>query len=80
MVIGDMFIVDNCTIHMFGDNLVIHYALFNVHRVLMTTSPPYHPEYNPIELVFNTLLQRISSKRACYNSLDVDRFLDAIRK
>ena len=45
----------------------------------MITLPPYHPDFNPTELVFNTILQRLSGKRARYNSLDADDFLDAIK-
>ena len=77
---GDIFVVDNCTIHVFGNNVGIQDALFNVHGILMITLPPYHREFNPTELVYNTLLQRLSGERARYNCLDANEFLDAIKK
>ena len=52
--------------------------LFHGHGILMITLPPYHPDFNPTELVFNTLLQRLSSQRARYNCLFAAGFLDAI--
>ena len=75
---GDIFIVDNCSIHVQGDNIGLQEELFHTHGILMITLPPYHPDYNPTELVFNTLLQRISAQRARYKSLAADDFLDAI--
>ena len=72
---GDIFIVDNCSVHMRGDNIGLQEALFKKYNVLMITLPPYHPGFNPTELVFNTILQRLSGKRARYNSLDADDFL-----
>ena len=62
-----------------GDNIGLQDALFEKHDILMITLPPYHPDFNPTELVFNTLLQRLSAKRARYKSLDADDFLDAIK-
>ena len=75
---GDIFILDNCSVHVKGDNLGLAEHLLNEEGILLLTLPPYHPELNPTELVFNTLLQRLKSKRARYNSLDAEDFLDAI--
>ena len=75
---GDIFIVDNCSIHMKGDNIDLQKALFEEHGVLMMALPPYHPDYNPTELVFQTLLSRLCSERARYNSINADNFKDAI--
>ena len=74
----DVFIVNNCTIHTQGNNSGIKEALWNIHGVLMITLPPYHPELNPTELVFNGLLQRLKAQRARYNSINATDFLDAI--
>ena len=74
---GDIFIVDNCTVHMQGVNCGLKDALLE-HGVQMIALPPYHPDFNPTELVFNTLLQRLSAQRARYNSMDAYDFLDAI--
>ena len=65
---------------MFYDNVGIQYALFNMHIILMITLPPYHPGFNSTELVFNTLLQRLSGERDRYNCLDANNFFDAVKK
>ena len=46
----------------------------------MSTLTLYHPAYNPTELVFNTMLQRLYCERVIYNSLDANTFLDAMKK
>ena len=63
---GDICIMDNCTIHMYGDNVGTQQYLFEEFGILMTTLPPYHPDFNPTKLVFNTTLQRLSARRARY--------------
>ena len=63
---GDIFVLDNCTIHMYGDNVGTQQYLFEEFGILMITLPPYHPDFNPTELVFNTTLQRLSARRARY--------------
>ena len=75
---GDVFVVDNCSVHLQGDNVGIQEELFVMYGILMITLPPYHPDYNPTELVFNTLLQRLKSARARYNCLSANDFVDAI--
>ena len=75
---GDIFVVDNCSIHCKGDNVGIQESLFRDHGILMITLPPYHPDYNPTEFVFRSLLVRIKSERARYKSLNANNFLDAI--
>ena len=80
LVAGDVFIVDNCTIHTQGDATGLHEALFDLHGVLMITLPPYHPDYNPTELVFGSLLVRMKSERARYMALSNDDFKFAIGK
>ena len=75
---NDIFIVDNCTVHMQGNNVGLQDSLMNDHGILMIPLPPYHPDFNPTELVFNTLLQRLTAERARYKSLDAYDFLDAI--
>ena len=53
-------------------------TLFEDFGILMIALPPYHPDFNPTEFVFNCLISRLRSQRARYNSLDADDFLDAI--
>ena len=66
LVRGDVFVIDNCTIHKFGDNIGTQDFLFREYGILMVCLPPYHPDFNPTELVFNTTLQRLASKRSRY--------------
>ena len=40
--------------------------------------PPYHPDFNPTELVFQTLVRRLSTERARYKSLDARDFINAM--
>ena len=75
---GDVFVVDNCTIHMQGSNIGLQETLFEDFGILMIPLPPYHPDFNPTELIFNTLISRLRSQRARFNSLDAGDFLDAI--
>ena len=49
-----------------------------MHGINMVFLPPYHPELNPTELVFHTLVERLKSEKARYNSLNAYNFLDAI--
>ena len=60
---GDIFVVDNCTVHFKGNNEFLADELFRQLGIMMIPLPPYHPELNPTENVFNTLLQRLRSKR-----------------
>ena len=75
---GDIFVVDNCTVHNLGDNVGIQETLFSLHGILMINLPPYHPEFNPVEFVFNTLVQRLKSKKSRYNSGNTEEFVTTI--
>ena len=83
---GGVFILDNCTIHIYGDNVGTQEYLFDEYGILMVSLPPYHPDFNPTELIFNTLLQRLSSIRARYkcwkiptnDTMRANTFLDCI--
>ena len=75
---GDIFVVDNCSVHTQGDNIGVQHALWSKHRIWMIMLPPYSPEFNPTELVFNTLLQRLSSVQARYNTVSEMDFLHDI--
>ena len=78
LVWGEFFAVDNCTLHFLGGCTRLRNTLFQECGVLMINLPPYQPELNPAELVFNTLLQRLTQIRARYNSLDTVVFKHAI--
>ena len=79
LVAGDFFIVDNCSLHYQGDNVGLAEALRDLFQIHLILLPPYSPELNPTELVFNCLLQRLKAERARYTSIDASDFLDAIK-
>jgi len=76
---GDIFVVDNCTIHMQGVNEFLVDALWYNHNVAMVPLPPYCPELNPTELAFNTMQTRITAKRSRAKAKITDDFSDAIQ-
>ena len=80
LVRGDIFVVDNCSVHMKGDNGSLQDQLLHKLGVLMVPLPPYWCELNPTELVFQTLLARLRSDRARYNSESNTKFYDNIIK
>ena len=74
----DIFVVNNYTLHLLGDCAGLRNTLFQEYDVLMINLHPYYQELNLTELVFNTLLQRLTQIRARYNSLDTVDFKYAI--
>ena len=75
---GDIFVVDNCSIHYQGDNIGLPDALWELYGIRFFALPPYFPEFNPTELVFNALLQRLMSEQSRYKALDATDFKEAI--
>ena len=75
---GDIFVVDNCSIHFQGDNIGLADALWDLYQIRFIALPPYSPEFNPTELVFNCLQHRLKCERARYKAIDAADFLDAI--
>ena len=75
----DFFVVNNCTIHYQGDNVGLPQALWDLYQIRLIALPPYSPEYNSTELVFNCLQQRLKAERARYKAIDAEDFLDAIK-
>ena len=75
----DIFVVDNCSVHIQGDNIGLRETLLRRYGILMITLPPYHPELNPTELVLNTLVMRLRSLRARYRSADMADFKTIVR-
>ena len=60
----DMFVINNCSIHMQGENKYLQEDLFSTLGILMIPLLPYHHELNPTELFFDTLVQRLRSKKS----------------
>ena len=75
---GDIFVVDNCSVHLQGDKIGIQNELWDKYEIMMVPLPPYIPEFNLTELVFNTLLQRLSSVQARHNTMSEIYFYEAI--
>ena len=78
LVRGDIFVVDNCSIHMSGDNDSLQNMLFFKCGILMVPLPPYTPELNPCEFVFQTLVQRMRSKNNRERSKNNAKFIQKV--
>jgi len=79
LVRGDIFVVDNCSIHMKGENEYLQETLLEEMDILMIPLPPYYAELNPTEFVFNYLVQILKSKSTRYGVAgDSKYFKDAI--
>ena len=66
-------IMDNCAVH--NKEELTSYA--HDHTVEMVFLPPYSPQYNPIESLFNTLKTWIKSNRDIVCQIDPYLALDA---
>ena len=71
---GGIFVVDNCTVHMKGDNGELQDQLLRDLGLLMVPLPPYWCELNLTELVFQTLLVRLNTERRRYNATSSNNF------
>ena len=56
---GDIIVLDNAKIHIGGENTVLEDWLWNNFGIFALFLPPRSPEWNPMELVWNTLVQRL---------------------
>ena len=80
LVAGDKFIVDNCSVHMNGRNSELQERLLRDAGITMISLPPYHPECNPTEFVFNYVLQEMRRKAMRWNSLTTEQYEANLRK
>jgi transposase len=76
---GDIFVVDNCSIHLHGVCEYLVDTMWNFYEILMLPLPPYSPELNPTELVFNTMASRIKSNRSRSELDPGSEFSEAIK-
>jgi len=58
---GDVMVLDNATIHSGGENSVLEDWLWDRFGVFVLFLPARSPEFNPIELVWNTLVARLKN-------------------
>ena len=70
--------VDNCSVHKQGHNIGMQKTLWSNYNICIITLPPYSPEFNPTKLMFDALLQRLSSVHTRYNKVGEMNFVDAI--
>ena len=61
LVGGDILVLENAAIHISGENNDIREYLWDRFRILVLTLPTYSPELNPIELIWNVMIQRMQS-------------------
>ena len=76
---GNYFILDNCALYFQGDNIGLKDTLKEMFNITLILLPAYHPEYNPTELIFQLLFQRMRAKRSRYNALSNNDFVNEIR-
>lgn len=57
---GDVLVLDRAAIHTGGENTVLEDWLWDNFRIFLLLLPARTPEWNPIELVWNILVQRLA--------------------
>jgi len=60
---GDIFVVDNATIHGGSETLPHIYNLLKAHNIQLVYLPTYSPELNPCELAFNVIKNYLRNHR-----------------
>ena len=66
--LGHILICDNTTIHLTEEDRNLSEILWEEYKILVLNIPPYSPELNPIELVFQLLGQHLRHVNARYLS------------
>lgn len=56
---GDFLVIDNAAYHVGRENIVLDDWLWDNHGIFLLQLPPRSPEWNPIELIWNILVQRL---------------------
>jgi hypothetical protein len=56
---GDFLVLDNASIHHFQESTGLEAYLWNYHGIFLQFLPTRSPELNPIELLWNTLMQQL---------------------
>jgi len=57
---GDVVVLDRAAIHTGGTNTILEDWLWDNFRIFLLLLPARTPEWNPIELVWNILVQRLA--------------------
>ena len=77
---GDIFVVDNCSIHFKGENDQLEEVLWNEFEILMVRLPPYYPELNPTEFVFGHLVVQLRNKFVRSRAQTEEDFVHAVQQ
>lgn len=56
---GDVLVLDNCIVHRGKENTVLEEWLWEDHQIYIVWLPARTPEWNPIELLWNCLAERL---------------------
>ncbi len=54
---GDVLVIDNVSIHWYGELAVLEEILWEDYKILIVCMPARSPELNPIKLMWNILVQ-----------------------
>ena len=77
MVRGDIYVYDNSKTHVAGDNEDLVSILRDV-GIDAVRLPTYSPELNPVELIFNVLVQKFASQYSEHNLVDDNDVLNLL--
>ena len=80
LVRGDIFVCDNAQMHVSGDNSDLKNILRDA-GIDAATLPTHSPELNPIELIFNVMVQRFASRfneTALFSNDDILQLLNSV--
>ena len=74
----DIFVVDSCSIHSNGENSELSDFLWDKYNIYMVHLPPYHPELNPTEFVFQHLVATLRANYARYQTSSESDFRNTL--
>jgi hypothetical protein len=63
---GDVLVLDNASIHCYQEAAGLEEFLWYEHHIILLSLPTRSPELNPIELVWNILVQRLCTYEIYY--------------
>ena len=73
LVRGDVLVLDNAAVHQYKDNYYLQEYLYTECGILLLFLPTRSPELNPIELLWNTLVQILKQVPILYTKSECRR-------